>query len=141
MTTDPARDPMDKGRSWGVDPVVETEKGWDVTPWCAAFINWCLSQVAAPRLGYATAISWLRYGIPLAHPAYGCVVIVKPSTSTRSTTGHVAFFVEQQGSRLVLLGGNQSNQVKRSRFEKKNVLGYRWPSKITPGALVKTVVV
>src|SRR5262245_57602695 len=66
LRTDPARDK--KGRSWSVSPVTETETGWDVTAWCAAFVNWCLKQAGAPRLDYATAASWLRLGTPLPAP-------------------------------------------------------------------------
>lgn len=141
VTTDPLRDPKGRGRTWSLDPAAETKQGFEVTAWCAAFVNWCLGQVDAPRIGYATADSWLRYGIPLAHPEYGCVTVVKPSSSTGSTTGHVAFLFEVKGDRVVLLGGNQSNRVKKSDFKKGSVLGYRWPSALAPGALKGTAVV
>jgi uncharacterized protein (TIGR02594 family) len=125
VRTDPERDK--KGRSWGVVSVSRGAVEWYVTPWCAAFVNWCLKQAQEPHLGMATAISWLRFGTPLPTPVYGCVTIVPPSKSTGSTTGHVAFFLEMKGDQVVLLGGNQSDQVKTSDYSK--VLGYRWPSK------------
>lgn len=140
VKTDPTRDPKGKGRSWKIESVSETGEGWDVTPWCAAFVNWCLARVEKPRLGYATAASWLQYGIPLAVPVYGCVAIVKPSKSTRSTTGHVGFVVDIVGDKIVLLGGNQSNRVCRSQpLAKRTVLGYRWPSHLGPGSLSQTM--
>ena len=54
VTTDPTRDPRGKGRSWKIESVAETDQGWDVTPWCAAYVNWCLGRVdnlasATPR--------------------------------------------------------------------------------------------
>lgn len=124
LRTDPDRDR--KGRTWGVAPVTRGKRDWGVTAWCAAFVNWCLMQAGAPHLGIATAASWLKFGTPLATPAYGCVTIVPPAKSTGSTTGHVAFYVETKGDWIVLLGGNQSDQVKLSHFHK--VLGYRWPT-------------
>jgi uncharacterized protein (TIGR02594 family) len=101
-----------------------------VTAWCAAFVNWCLRQAGAPYLNYATAKSWLGFGHPVAFPVYGCVTIIKPSSSTGSTTGHVAFFVRHRGDRIVLLGGNQSDQVRESSYPESWVQkdGYRWPT-------------
>jgi hypothetical protein len=73
-------------------------------------------------MGYATAASWLRFGTPLPAPAYGCITVVKPSSDTGSTTGHVAFFVEKKGDALVLLGGNQYDRKEKvdkvSKIEK-----------------------
>lgn len=139
VKTDPTLDK--KGRSWELDTATETQKGWDVTPWCAAFVNWCLSKAETPRLGYATAAAWLRYGIPLACPVYGCVAIVKPGSATGSTTGHVGFVYAHVGDGITLLGGNQNNRVSRMSFASKKVLGYRWPSAMGPGVLSQTVVV
>jgi uncharacterized protein (TIGR02594 family) len=125
LKTDPDYDK--KARSWDVSPVSHSKGGWEVTSWCAAFVNWCLKQAGEPHLGLATAASWLKFGTPLATPAYGCVTIVPPSRSTRSSTGHVTFYVETKGKNVVLLGGNQSHRVKMSEFS--HVLGYRWPTK------------
>lgn len=124
LKTDPDRDP--KGRTWAVNPVNRGTHNWAVTAWCAAFVNWCLEQAGAPHLGMATAISWLKFGTPLARPVYGCVAIVPPSKSTGSSTGHVAFYVETRGNMIGLLGGNQGDAVSISYFHR--VLGYRWPS-------------
>jgi hypothetical protein len=64
------------------------------------------------------------------------VTIIKPSTSTGSTTGHVAFFVEPRGSKVALLGGNQSDRVWVDA--ESRVLGYRWPTGINHYLLVGT---
>jgi uncharacterized protein (TIGR02594 family) len=128
VKTDPAYNK--KGRSYDIDPTHESGGYGRITAWCAAFVNWCLSQAGVPHLGYATAKSWLEFGTPVAHPVYGCITIIKPSSSTGSTTGHVAFFVESQGSKVVLLGGNQGDAVSQVGFKEKNVLGYRWPTRI-----------
>lgn len=117
-----------KRRSFPLLPTFDSDGRGRVTAWCAAFVNWCLTRAGVPSLGYGTAKSWLAFGTPLAKPAYGCITIVKPSSATGSTTGHVAFFVEQQGDRVKLLGGNQGDAVTESRFRVATVLGYRWPT-------------
>lgn len=128
VKTDPAYDK--KGRSFEIASTYESAGYGKITAWCAAFVNWCLSQASVPHLGYATAKSWLEFGTPVAHPVYGCLTIIKPSLSTGSTTGHVAFFVEFRGSNVVLLGGNQGDAVSEVAFKESTVLGYRWPTKI-----------
>lgn len=128
LKTDPVYDR--KGRSFDIAPTYEARGYGHITAWCAAFVNWCLKKAGAPHLGYATAKSWLDFGTPIAHPVYGCLTIIKPSRSTGSTTGHVAFFVEAQGKNVKLLGGNQGDKVTESLFKATNVLGHRWPTKI-----------
>lgn len=126
MKTDPAYDK--KRRSFDITSTYESGGHGEITAWCAAFVNWCLSQTGVPHLGYATAKSWLEFGTPVTHPVYGCVTIIKPSSSTGSTTGHVAFFVEYRGDRVVLLGGNQGDKVSQVSYKGSTVLGYRWPT-------------
>jgi uncharacterized protein (TIGR02594 family) len=135
LRSDPAYDK--KGRSFTSASTHERGGHGNITAWCAAFVDWCLKQAGAPHLGYATAKSWLDFGTPLATPVYGCITIIKPSSSTGSSTGHVAFFVELRGDRVVLLGGNQDNgtRVSESAFRQSNVLGYRWPTRINHNLL------
>ena len=130
LMTDPA---YGKGRSSAIGSThVSSSGAAQITAWCAAFVNWCLNKAGVPHLGYATARSWLEFGTPVAHPVYGCIVVIKPSSSTGSTTGHVAFYVSHQGNRVKLLGGNQVNgtRVSETTYPDGWVLGYRWPTKI-----------
>jgi uncharacterized protein (TIGR02594 family) len=129
VKTDPTRDPKSKGRSWDIAPVNQDGTGnWQVTAWCAAFVNWCLKQAGSPHLGYATAEAWLRFGTPLPTPTYGCVTIIPPSKSTGSTTGHVAFYTGVKGDNIQLVGGNQGDKVSEMEAQADRVLGYRWPT-------------
>jgi len=136
VKTDPAYDK--KGRSFDIAPTYESSGYGQITAWCAAFVNWCLSRAGVPHLGYATAKSWLEFGTPVAHPVYGCLTVIKPSSSTGSTTGHVAFFVKHQGSNVILLGGNQGDAVSEVPFKENKVLGYRWPTQINHYLLATT---
>ena len=141
LKTDPSLNA--KGRSFQIDSTYAADDSAEVTAWCAAFVNWCLRTSGAPHLGYATAKSWLDFGTPVAHPVFGCITIIKPSSATRSTTGHVAFFVEPQGKKVKLLGGNQDHgtRVSESLFDASTVLGYRWPTRINYYLLAETGVV
>lgn len=142
VKTDPTRDPRHKGRSWDVSPVNADRNGnWQVTAWCAAFVNWCLKQAGAAHLGYATAASWLRFGTPLPAPVYGCVTIIPPARNTGSTTGHVAFFTGTKGKHILLVGGNQGDKVSRMEAQADRVLGYRWPTQFNYFLLDRTSVI
>ncbi|MGL5096996.1 MAG: TIGR02594 family protein [Planctomycetia bacterium] len=97
----------------------------DETPWCSAFVNWVMKQVGQPGTDLGTARSWLKWGLPLAAPEYGCITVFKRGDSTWK--GHVAFYVGQEGSYLKVLGGNQGDAVSVAKYAKSRLLGYRWP--------------
>lgn len=99
----------------------------DETPWCAAFVNWCLGRCGIQGTGKPNAKSYLAYGEATANPQYGDIVVFK--RGVLPWQGHVAFFVKFAGGgenrRVVVLGGNQHNQVCMQRRELDDVLGYR----------------
>lgn len=100
----------------------------DETPWCSAFVNWCMKQAGIKGTGLANARSWLDWGTPIPDPVEGCVVILKRGTPP---SGHVCFFVSYMGNGWIkCLGGNQGDpgQVKYSNFKMADVLGYRMPT-------------
>ena len=98
----------------------------DETPWCSAFVNWCVVQVGLKGTNSAAARSWLDWGVPIDTPKEGCIVILKRGLPP---SGHVTFFdsVCPDPHYLHCLGGNQSDQVKYSNYPISDVLGYRWP--------------
>jgi len=97
----------------------------DDVPWCSAFVNWCFQRVGLTGTGLANARSWLKWGKAIDTPVEGCVVVFKRGRNPKS--GHVGFVVGDDGETLRVLGGNQGDMVKVSRFKKADVLGYRWP--------------
>jgi uncharacterized protein (TIGR02594 family) len=100
----------------------------DETPWCSAFVNWCVEHSGLVGTGRANARSWLRWGLPIATPRIGCVVVLWRQARA-STKGHVAFLVGRgPGPVLQLLGGNQANAVSVRAYPRSRVLGYRWPN-------------
>lgn len=96
----------------------------DETPWCAAFVGAMLEAVGIPSSRFESAKSYLQWGIELAAPVHGCVVIF-----TREGGGHVGFVVGRTAAGLLLvLGGNQGDEVNVRAFPVGRVGGYRWPS-------------
>jgi len=100
----------------------------DETPWCGAFVGGVLSECNLPIVsGGASARSWLKLPVRLNKPAVGAVVIFWRG-SPSSASGHVGFIVgKDQHGNLMVLGGNQGDEVNIKPFPISRVLGYRWP--------------
>jgi len=96
----------------------------DETPWCAAFVGACLERAGIKSSRFESAKSYLEWGVKLDKPVDGCIVVF-----TRTGGGHVGFVVGQDSKGdLLVLGGNQQDQVKVSAFGVDRVTGYRWPT-------------
>ena len=101
----------------------------DETPWCSAFVNWCLAQAGIPGTKSAVARSWLDWGQPIETPRVGCIVVF----SREVKFGHVGFYLSETESEIKVLGGNQQDavtqvfQVSEKFYPKANLLGYRLP--------------
>ncbi|MFA6051531.1 MAG: TIGR02594 family protein [Methylobacter sp.] len=95
----------------------------DETPWCAAFVGACLEASGIRSTRFESAKSYLDWGFRLNMPCIGCIVVF-----TRDGGGHVGFVVgkDTQG-RLLVLGGNQGDEVNIRAFSLDRVSDYRWP--------------
>jgi uncharacterized protein (TIGR02594 family) len=99
----------------------------DVVPWCSAFVNWVMRQANVRGTGSAMARSWLTWGTPLKTPLLGCVVVF--SRPPVATSGHVSLYVgHQTNGDLIVLGGNQHNEVCKAVYPLSRLIGYRWPT-------------
>jgi uncharacterized protein (TIGR02594 family) len=98
----------------------------DETPWCSAFVNWCITQAGIQGTNSAWARSWLEWGRePEPEDKWtGAVCVLERGP----TSGHVAFLVDWDDNRVRLLGGNQGDAVSYSWFPMDRVLGYRVPA-------------
>ncbi|MDP3124593.1 MAG: TIGR02594 family protein [Thiobacillus sp.] len=95
----------------------------DEVPWCAAFVGGCLEAVGIISSRFESAKSYMTWGLPLKYPVPGCIAVF-----SRAGGGHVGFVVAGDGNgRLLILGGNQNNQVSIAPFDETRVIGYRWP--------------
>lgn len=104
----------------------------DETPWCSSFVNWCVTQAGLEGTASARARSWSKWGKKLRKPRPGCIVVLsRPSAGPKA--GHVGFYAGETATRIKLLGGNQSNRVRISNYDKKRIISFRWPDKLPSG--------
>lgn len=95
----------------------------DETPWCAAFVGFCLEEVGIVSSRFESARSYLTWGRQIDKPVHGCIVVF-----TRNGGGHVGFLTGYTPTGdLLILGGNQGNEVNIRAFPRGRVSGYRWP--------------
>ena len=95
----------------------------DETPWCSGFVNWCVEQSGLEGTRSAAAISWMAWGKPVAAPRQGCVAVF-----TREGGNHVAFYLEQVGGLIYVLGGNQGDRVSINGYPRSRLRGFRVPA-------------
>ncbi|WP_421398531.1 TIGR02594 family protein [Agrobacterium fabrum] len=96
-------------------------KKTDQTSWCAAFVNWCFKTADIDGNNSAWALNWGTWGRE-TEPELGTVVVFHRDTATEKG-GHVGFFVEDLGSKVKILGGNQGDAVSVSTYPKDGMKG------------------
>lgn len=90
----------------------------DEISWCSAFVNWCFLKSGIDlRTRSAAAISWAKWGVKVEQPKVGDIVVFRRVDS--SWRGHVGFFVASDEKRVLVLGGNQNNEVSFQWYPKK----------------------
>ena len=100
----------------------------DETAWCAAFVGACLRLSGYEPSWSLLASSYAKFGADLGQsPRYGCICYLRPGIAGIGGSGHVGFYVGEDGANIVMLGGNQSDRVKESHFPKTALGAYRWP--------------
>jgi uncharacterized protein (TIGR02594 family) len=101
----------------------------DSVAWCAAAIGAWLHRAGLEGTGSLLALSYLKWGQPLAKPMLGAIAVKK-----RVGGGHVTLVVGKSGNFVYCLGGNQSDAVTIAAYD-ASVFSYRWPDGV---ALTKT---
>ena len=105
----------------------------DEVPWCSAFANYIAWLARAPRSKNLRARSWLEVGrgINLDSAQPGDVIILQrgsgeqPGPEVLEAPGHVGFYAGHDDRWIEVLGGNQSDTVKISRYDRARLLGVR----------------
>ncbi len=102
----------------------------DEISWCSSFVNWCFWKNNLQGTKSAAARSWATWGFAVKDPLPGCVAVFWRGTKD-GWQGHVGFFFGLNADKdIIVLGGNQNNQVSIQVYPKNQLLGYRWPFKI-----------
>lgn len=97
----------------------------DETPWCAAFVSWCLEHGGCVNPRFAGARKYLSYGVRVDAPQFGDILVF--SRGQNAAEGHVCFYVLDIGGDYEVLGGNQRNSVCFSHESKSHLLDIRRP--------------
>lgn len=107
----------------------------DEIPWCSAAMNGWAWTLDLPRSKSAAARSWLLIGKeigPHEVKAGFDIVIFKRGSGhqpgpevTEGAPGHVAVYSHRLHNGVYVVGGNQSNSVRVSRYPEEDVIGYR----------------
>lgn len=92
--------------------------------WCAGFVNGTLRKAGLTGTGMDNARSFLSWGRATTSPMKGDIVVLWRG-SPSGWKGHVGYYYGESGSNVLVLGGNQDNQVSIARYPKSRVLGYR----------------
>lgn len=109
----------------------------DDVAWCSAFANYVAWLLRLPRSKSLAARSWLKVGTPIAlldaRPRFDVVVLKRgsgeqPGPDVTDAPGHVGFFAGLEGERrsvVLVLGGNQGDEVTVAPYPVERVLGVR----------------
>lgn len=100
----------------------------DETPWCSSFVNWVMTKAGYKGTDNARAKSWKNWDKKVDKPVYGAIAVFDYG----ARGGHVGFVVGKNGARLIILGGNQSNQVKKTTFKIDKIVAYVLPEDYDP---------
>ena len=92
-------------------------------PWCAAFVNRILEMSGFSGSDSLMARSFLSVGSRVRSPQQGDIVVLTRGSNPAS--GHVGFYMGEEGGYVIVLGGNQQRAVSISQYHKSRVLGYR----------------
>jgi uncharacterized protein (TIGR02594 family) len=109
----------------------------DETPWCAAYVNWCLSQAGIDGTGSLMARSFATYGKGIHRTETiprGSIAIWPRG---KPPSGHVNIVLHDDGTYVWCIGGNQSKEgtngaVTIARYAKGQAVAYRWPTAAAP---------
>lgn len=119
-----------------ITAMLKLDNDWpenDEVPWCSAFVNYVCWLLRLPRSKNLRARSWLTVGkgIYLDDAEPGDIIVLKrgsgeqPGPDVLEAPGHVGFYAGRFGDWIEVLGGNQSDTVKISRYSSTRLLGVR----------------
>jgi uncharacterized protein (TIGR02594 family) len=92
-------------------------------------VNWCLLKAGIVGTKSAAARSWVNWGkATTAVP--GAIIVLHDNKVQMASGYHVGFLVKDTGSHHLLLGGNQHDEVRTSKYPKGSwrLVASRWPN-------------
>jgi uncharacterized protein (TIGR02594 family) len=121
----------ERGVNRGLAPYIQLAKcGQEGDPWCAIFVNAGIERAGfrGSRSAMARSFETNANFEKLSGPALGCIVTAW-RTSRSSGQGHVGYYAGHNAKgEVILLGGNQSDEVSFAPIALSRITGYWWPS-------------
>lgn len=115
--------------------------GSDETPWCGLFVSHCITSnlpdepLPKNPLG---ARQWAKFGDQIS-PQFGAVLVFWRG-SIDGWMGHVGFYWGEEASSYIVLGGNQSDAVTKTKIPKSRLLDARWPKSVPPLGITNHII-
>jgi len=97
----------------------------DETPWCAAFVNHCLEKSGIKGTKALNARSFLKFGAKVTTAPQKGDIVVFWRGKKNGWQGHVGFYAGESKDHILVLGGNQNNQVSFKNYPKSRLLDIR----------------
>jgi uncharacterized protein (TIGR02594 family) len=93
----------------------------DITPWCAASLNWVLSRCRYQTTKSASSSSFRKSKGVTESPNAGDIVVFESADKDEANAGrgHVGLFLDQTDVRVQVLGGNQINRFGHHTISRK----------------------
>ncbi len=91
----------------------------DSVAWCSSFVNYAVEAAGMIGTNSQWALTWADWGAVATSPKEGDIVVFERV----GEGGHVGFLCRDLGEQVEILGGNQSNRVRRQIYPKDGMLG------------------
>ncbi len=103
------------------------------TPWCAAFVSYCLERAGMPSPHTANAAACVAFGVA-CQPKPGAVIVLAPGVVGAGISGHVGFYEKALNeTHFWLFSGNCQNTARSHLYPASRIVACRWPGDL-PGA-------
>jgi uncharacterized protein (TIGR02594 family) len=108
-------------------------------PWCAIWANAKLEQsgITGTRSASSQSFRSSSHFVKLDGPALGAIAVYWRG-SPDSGLGHVGFYMGETATRILTLGGNESDAVLKQFEPREKLRGYWWPQSVPlpPGGVI-----
>lgn len=95
-------------------------------PWCGDAVESVIAKTLPSEPLPANpffAQNWAKFGTDVKVPLVGAIGVIRWSANS----GHVGIVAGIDGQKVHLLGGNQSNAINVSSFDRSKFIAFRWP--------------
>jgi len=108
-------------------------------PWCAYWVGGILKETKYPQSGSGMARSYLHYGTKVEDGDWkqGDIVVFWRGRRDDGVMGHVGFLIGWDEDSVIILGGNQGDEVCFQEFPIHKILAVRRPRLLSKSRTIK----